>query len=381
MPKKICIFTGKRGGFGAMLGIMHRIEDDPDMELQVVASDMHLNETFGSTLTEVERRISVDAVVDLGNYGSDLIDRTQALGRCISGFAEVLSNLKPDIVLLLGDRGETLAAAFCAVEMGIVVAHIQAGDISGGMDDIHRHSITKLCHLHFSQNENQRQRVIRLGESEDRVWNTGAPYIDNILQAKYPPAQEALETIGVPSTEPYFLVLQHSDTYRPELAYDHTRMILETMAERPEQKVIVYPCSDPGYAGVIKALEEFKGREGFHFFKSIEALVFLGLMSGAKALVGNSSGGIIEAPYFRLPFVLVGDRQDGREAAANVYKVSDPSKQAIHDAIETVGSAGFVASMEADARPFGDGNACERIFDVLKATPVTPELYRKRICY
>ncbi len=381
MTKKICIFTGKRGGFGAMLGIMQRIQDDPDLELQIVASDMHLSETFGSTLNEMENRISVDAVVDMGDYGSAVVDRTQALGRCISGFSEVLDRLKPDIVLLLGDRGETLAAAFCAVEMGIVVAHIQAGDISGGLDDIHRHSITKLCHLHFSQNERQRERVIRLGESPDRVWNSGAPYIDNILQARYPKPAEALTNIGVPTDRPYFLVLQHSDTYRPELAYDHTRAILDAMAEKPETKIVIYPCSDPGYARVIEALKEFEGRDGLHMFKSTEALTFLGLMSGAKALVGNSSGGIIEAPYFKLPFILVGDRQDGRDMANNVIKVSKPTQDTIDQAILRSEDPVFRAAMDDDAQPFGDGQACPRIYNVLKQTNVTPSLFRKRISY
>ena len=182
--KKIAIFTGKRGGFGAMLGIMDLIDNDPDMDLKIIASDMHLSEKFGSTIGEVKKRYKVSAYVDMGEYGDSLIDRTQALGRCISGLSEALYKIDPDLIILLGDRGETLAAAVCAVEMGVIIAHIQAGDISGGIDDIHRHAITKLAHLHFSQNENQRQRVLKLGEISKHVWNTGAPYVDNILNLK-----------------------------------------------------------------------------------------------------------------------------------------------------------------------------------------------------
>ena len=219
--RRVAVFTGKRGGFGAMLRIMRLVKNDPAMELKVIASDMHLNQVFGATIDEVRSQIEVDAVVDLSNYGDKPLDRAQALGRCVEGLAPVLSELKPDILLLLGDRGETLAAAMCAAELGIIVAHIQAGDISGGLDDIHRHAITKLAHLHFSQNENQRQRVIKLGESAERVWTSGAPYVDNIVRGAYPSARQALETIGLANIGEYFVVLQHPDTYRPEKSYDH----------------------------------------------------------------------------------------------------------------------------------------------------------------
>ena len=378
--RRIAIFTGKRGGFGAMLGVIRRVQADPSLDLKIIASDMHLSATFGKTIGEVEERVSVDAVVDLGDYGDRNLDRAQALGRCVQELAPVLENLKPDLLLLLGDRGETLAAALCAVEMGVVVAHIQAGDISGGIDDLHRHAITKLSHLHFSQNEGQRQRVIKLGEAPERVWNTGAPYVDNIVHAHHPPPAEALAAIGLPGDLAYFIVLHHSDTYRPEQSYDQMRAILETMDERPEHAIVIYPCSDPGYEGVIRAIEEFPEHPRFHVHRSIEAMTFLGLLQGAKALVGNSSGGIIEAPYFHLPFILVGQRQDGREMAANVLRV-DADKSAINAAIATAESQDFRAAMLADDKPFGDGHACERIFEVLKETALSPALFRKKITY
>lgn len=381
MAKRIAVFTGKRGGFGAMLGIVQRIQADYDMELCVVASDMHLSAVFGNTINEVRERVAIDAVVDLGSYGSKPLDRTQALGRCIQHLAPELQRLRPDILLLLGDRGETLAAAMCAVEMGVVVAHIQAGDISGGLDDIHRHAITKLAHLHFSQNENQRQRVIKLGEAPERVWTTGAPYVDNILGSHYVPTEKALAVLGLPPDEDFIIVLQHSDTYHPDDAYPHMKATLDAMRCRPERKIVVYPCSDPGYQGVIDAIVEVDGEPGFRVFRSIEAMTFLGLMRGARALVGNSSGGIIEAPYFHLPFVLIGHRQDGREMASNVVRVPEPTPERILGALEATEEDSFVQTMAANDRPFGDGTACERIYEVLKEAEIGSGLFRKRITY
>ncbi len=378
--KRIAVFTGKRGGFGAMLRIMRGIQGHAALDLKVIASDMHLSSTFGKTIDEVKNQIPVDAVVDLGEYGDAPLDRARAMGRVAERLAPVLADLRPDILLLLGDRGETLAAAMCAAEMGIVIAHIQAGDISGGIDDIHRHAITKLSHLHFSQNESQRQRVIRLGESSDRVWNTGAPYIDNIVHGGFPSTTEALQALNLDLDLGYFIVLQHSDTYRPHLGYEHTRAILKALSRRSEPSIVIYPCSDPGYQGVIRAIEEFNGHRQFHVFRSIEAMNFIGIMNGAKALVGNSSAGIIEAPYLHLPFVNVGLRQDGREMCSNVISCNGTEDE-ISAAIEKSDSPTFRARLATDDKPFGDGHASERILKVLSETTITPELFRKRITY
>lgn len=378
--RRIAVFTGKRGGFGAMLRIMRLIRDDPATELKVIVSDMHLNQIFGQTIGEVRSQVNVDAIVDLADYGDTPLDRAQALGRCIERLAPVLVDIKPDILLLLGDRGESLAAAMCAAELGIVIAHIQAGDISGGLDDIHRHAITKLAHLHFSQNEQQRQRVIRLGEAAERVWNSGAPYVDNIVRGSYPAPKQALEAIGLPSVAEYFIVLQHPDTYRPELSYEHAAAILSVMTERKEDKIVVYPCSDPGFAGVIRAIEEIDGKPRFHIYRNIEAATFLGLLRGAKALVGNSSAGVIEAPYFALPFVNVGARQDGRETADNVVSCIGTPKS-IRTGMAKLDDPDFCAALKIIGQPFGDGYASERIFSVLKSVPLDTALFRKRITY
>jgi GDP/UDP-N,N'-diacetylbacillosamine 2-epimerase (hydrolysing) len=377
--RRIAVFTGKRGGFGAMLRIMRLIKDCPTMELIVIASDMHLSKTFGETVKEVRSEIAVDAVVDLTNYGDRPLDRAQALGRCIQRLAPILTDIKPDILLLLGDRGETLAAAMCAAELGIVIAHIQAGDISGGIDDIHRHAITKLAHLHFSQNEKQRERVIRLGEAPERVWNSGAPYVDNIVRASHPEPRQALATIGLRANIEYFVVLQHSDTYRPEISYDHANAIFSVLADRTEEKIVVYPCSDPGFGGVIKAIEKIAGKPGFHVYKNIESATFLGVLRGAKALVGNSSAGIIEAPYFGLPFVNVGRRQNGREMANNVI-CCDGVPACIREGLTKLDDPKFRAGLKVD-KPFGDGYASERIFEVLKTYPLSSALFQKRITY
>lgn len=378
--KRIAVFTGKRGGFGALLQLMRMIDASPNMQLSVIASDMHASKKFGQTVDEMRDAIHVDHIVDLGEYGDTQLDRATALGLCVQRLAPVLEEIRPDVLLLLGDRGETLAATMCAIEMGVVVAHVQAGDISGGIDDIHRHAITKLAHLHFSQNERQRERVIKLGEHPERVWTSGAPYIDNILSTPVPSKEEVLASLGIPTDEPYAVVLQHPDTYRQELAYPHMQATLTAMRDSGLRSIIIYPCSDPGYGGVLKALDEFKDEPRFHIFKNVEAMAFLGLLNGADVFVGNSSAGIIEAPYLHLPFILVGDRQDGRDMATNVHK-PEPTVNGILQAIDFVQTSGFQAQLKSDDRPFGDGNASKIIFEVLDTVAIDEALFRKRITF
>ena len=184
--KNILVFTGKRGGYGALTNIINYFKKDKNFKTTIVLTDMHLKKEFGRTSEEVKKSHKKIISINIGSQSNSNLQRTVSLSILINKFAKILNKIKPDLVLLLGDRGETLAATFTSIQMGIPVAHIQAGDISGGLDNIHRHAITKLSHLHFSQNENQKRRVLNLGEEKKRVYNSGAPYIDNVLNSQMP---------------------------------------------------------------------------------------------------------------------------------------------------------------------------------------------------
>lgn len=374
--RKICISTGKRGGFGALLPVMRMIDDDPSLELQVIVTDMHLNQTFGYTVQEVQRYVQIAEQVSMDQKGDTAVDRAEALGRCISGMAAALDRLRPDIVVLLGDRSETLATAFTCVEMGIPLAHIQAGDQSGGLDDIHRAAITKLSHLHFSQTELQGRRVLALGEEPWRVTVSGAPYIDRIVAQQFTDPATIRSRFSLEASAPTCVVLQHSDTYEPHKSYDSMRATLEAVRDNSAQAIVCYPCSDQGYAGVIRAIEEFQDEPGFHVQQNVDSVDFLGLLAIASVMVGNSSSAIIEAPYFELPAVNVGNRQRGRERGANVIDV-EPSREAIASGLQRATSSEFRDWLRGQAKPFGDGTASERIVEVLRTVTMGPVLFEK----
>ena len=378
--KRIAVFTGKRGGSGALTKIMNGIKKSPYLEMKLIISDMHLSTRFGKTENEINKFFKIDKRIYTGEYGDKNFNRTRALAKIIDGMDSALKKLKPDILLLLGDRGETLAAAISAVEMGIVVAHIQAGDISGGIDDIHRHSITKLAHLHFSQNEKQRKRVIKLGELKKHVWNTGAPYIDNIFDINRPKKDKVLKKIGLNANTNFFLILQHSDTYRQNLSYLQMKEILSAAIKQDEKAIVFYPCSDPGYNGIIKAINKFKNNKNIKIFKSIEFPIFLTLLENCSFLIGNSSAGIIEAPYFHTPFINIGLRQIGRERGNNVIDC-EPNKIKILKTIDKIKKKSFQIKMKKDKFLFGDGNASKKIVEILEKINLTKELFQKKIQY
>ena len=303
--KKICVVNGKRGGFNALLPTMRAIEAEPLLELQVLLTDMHLSEQFGYTLDYAKRYISIAKTVPLNQTGGSARERTEALGRGLAGLARAFDELKPDTVLLLGDRSETLIATFAALQLGIPVAHIQGGEVSGNLDGIQRHAITKLAHLHFTETERARRNILHLGEERWRVQRVGAPYLDFIFQKLYTPEQEVRAKFSLKKDEPFLLVLQHPETRTPERSRADMEEVLAAVEATGLRAIVAYPCSDQGYEGVIETIEARRSNTQFSIHKNIPAEDFIGLQACATALVGNSSAAIYEAPYLYLPAVSV----------------------------------------------------------------------------
>ena len=379
--RTICVVNGKRGGFNALLPTMRAIADDRALRLQVLLTDMHLSPTFGRTLDYASSLIDVTRAVPIDQAGSSPVQRTEALGRALTRIATALDELRPDIVLLLGDRSETLTAAFAAVQLRIPVAHVQGGEISGNIDGIQRHAITKLAHLHFAETEQARRRLVRLGEEPWRVTRVGAPYIDFIRLRLYTPAAEVRAKFGLGADEPFLLVLMHPVTTEPERSKPHMTQVLDAVAATGLRAIVAYPCSDQGYQGIIDAIEERRGERQFSVHRNIPAEDFIGLEATAAALVGNSSAGIYEAPYVFCPCVNIGKRQHGRERERNVIDVP-PRAAAIRRAIHTARTdALFRRRLKAPKHIYGDGRAYERIVKTLRKAPLGATLFEKAITY
>jgi UDP-hydrolysing UDP-N-acetyl-D-glucosamine 2-epimerase len=382
--RRICAFSGKRGGFGAYLPLLRLAEVDPDLELLVLLGDQHGSAEFGNTADEVHAQLP-DAAVELIEMGTGRGDtplvRVENLAACLAAAGSILERVRPEVVLVHGDRGEHLMVAFAAANLGVAVAHTQGGDRSGNIDELQRHAISKLAHLHFPESESAAERLRRMGEEEWRICTVGSTYVDRIVGGHFVAPDEARGRLGLAPGEAFLLVLVHPETFLSRDDNEHVaRAVLSAVRATGLRAIVTYPCSDPGYEGVLAALAELDGDTQFVIRKNIDNDVYLGLLAGAVALVGNSSAALVEAPYLHLPCVNVGERQAGRERDANVID-ADATREGVLAALATARAPEFRASLETLPLRLGDGHAAERILDVLRSTPLDGRLLRKQIVY
>jgi UDP-N-acetylglucosamine 2-epimerase (non-hydrolysing)/GDP/UDP-N,N'-diacetylbacillosamine 2-epimerase (hydrolysing) len=357
-------------------------EQDLGVDLRVIVTDMHLSEAFGRTISEVNTWVQHVYEVPMDQTDGRPVSRATALGRALSGIAQVLDELRPDVLMVLGDRGETIATAVAALHLGIPIAHIQGGDVSGNVDEAIRHAITKMAHLHFPASEESAERIRRMGEEPWRIQVVGDPHIDGIVSGRYTPGPEVRRKYRIDAQEPFLLVLFHPETLADAaISRDSMISIMRTVATRRMRTLVVYPCSDHGYEGIVEAIEAHSGAHWISIHRNIEAVDFWGLQSVAAALIGNSSAGLIEAPYFNLPAVNVGRRQEGRLRWANVIDTSaEPA--ALEASLAKALSPQFRESLrDGPPKPFGKGDACCRMLEILKSVPLDTRLMNKRMTF
>jgi GDP/UDP-N,N'-diacetylbacillosamine 2-epimerase (hydrolysing) len=381
MPRRIAVLTGKRGGYGAMKPMLRAIDEDPELELLLMVTDQHLNPEFGATIAEVRADFHVAAAIDMEQADGSSAARVAALGICMTKMAKALEELVPDIIVLYGDRGEVLVTAIAALNLGIPIAHLQGGDRSGNVDELMRHALTKLAHLHFPASEESATRIRGLGEEEWRINVVGDSHVDPIVAGEYTDKETLAERFDLPNGEKPIVVLQHPETTRNRDNYADMRGTLNAVLERGKRTIVVYPCSDQGYHDIVRAIEERRGQKQLSVHKNIEARDFWGLLSNALVMVGNSSAGLIETPYFGIPAINLGERQIGRLHAENVIH-AEFGKDNVAAALDcALNDPVFAGQCKHCARPFGDGQAYRHIVERLRRVELNERLFNKAITY
>ena len=381
--RKICVFSGKRGGFGAYVPLMRLIDKDKDLKLQILLGDMHASKEFGETKKEV-RKLFPKAQIEIINMGTGRKDservRTENLGTCLHQSAKILEKLNPDIMMVHGDRGEHLVMALAALNLGMVVTHSQGGEVSGNIDDIQRHAITKLSHIHFAETKKSADRIKNLGEESWRIFNVGSIYLDRIIEKIYTPFSELIKEYPLAKKRDYAVVLFHPDTYESQKTnYQHAKNIFSAINSFELPCFVVYPCSDPGYGGIIKAIKEVKDEKQFEIHKNIDNLDFLGILDNAELLIGNSSAAMVEAPCLGLPAINIGRRQSDRDRLVNVID-SGPTVKEIKDKINFVLNDNiFRKKVKPLQRYFLKDLAAKKILTVLKTLKINEKLKRKKL--
>ncbi len=380
MKQRVAVVTGTRADFGLWGPVLRELADRPlRFEPQLLVMAMHLDERFGRTVGEVRRYgLPIMAEVACTPMEDTSAAMGASLGVALEGASSVLAAGHPDWLLVLGDRGEQLAAALAALHQGIAIAHLHGGErTAGAVDDTLRDLISRTAHLHLPATVTAGRRLIELGEEEWRIRVTGGPGIDAIrLQHPAPPDIGLRSRYGIGADEPYLLAIVHPETAAggatPAVLTD---ALIAGLAAAGLPVIAIWPNADAGGRAIAERLATAHARLAA-LVPSVPHDDYLRLLVGAAALVGNSSSGIIEAPFLRVPAVNVGERQEGRERGDNVIDVP-PSPEGIAKAVERATAPEFRARLTGRS-PYGDGHAAARIVNAIEATQIDRRLLRKR---
>lgn len=380
--RHIAIITGSRGEYGYVRPIIREIQSNEDVDYSLIVTNLHLLSDFGYSLEEIEAdgfKVTDKIYMALDGYTPPSM--AKSLGVFLMGVTDALVRLKPDIVLLAGDRGEQLMAAIAAAHMNIPVAHIQAGELSGNIDGMTRHAITRYAHIHFAANRDAADRLSKSGEQEFRIFVTGAPQLDELVNGEFASPEEVTRAYCLRMNEPIVLFLHHPVTEEYDETVVQVREALEAICQLEYQTVSVFPNNDAGNEEIRRMIERYR-RPFMRVERNMPRRMYVGLMRIATVMLGNSSSALIEAPVFHLPAVNIGSRQRGRVRGSNVIDVP-PERNAIRLAIKRALSTEFRAQLhkEGSSPYLGDGGVSRRIVDILKDIPIDEKLLKKQLAY
>jgi GDP/UDP-N,N'-diacetylbacillosamine 2-epimerase (hydrolysing) len=378
--RTVAVLTGSRGEWGYLRPVLRLIENDPNLDYKIIATNMHLLPNFGMSVHEMERDgFQVAERIFMTFDGYTAATMTKSLACLLLELPTVLQRMKPDLLLLAGDRGEQLMGAIAGQHLGIPTAHIQAGELSGNVDGVVRHAITKLAHIHFAANEEFAERVRKLGEHDFRIFLTGAPLVDELVSGVVTPEEEMRKRYRLNESERLILTVQHPVTEEEGAAGEQVGETIAALMEVDWPTVVVYPNGDAGSEQIRAQLAKLK-RPHMRMFRNLPRQDYLGFMKICNVMVGNSSSGVMEAPSFGTPAVNIGRRQNGRPQAANVINVGY-RKDDIVAALRKAVTPEFAAQAKQAQNPYGDGNASRRIVDVLKNIEINQKLLQKEMAY
>ena len=371
MKRKICVITGTRAEFGLTRWLMDEIKKSSNLSLQLIVTGTHLSPEYGHTVWEIEKAgFEIDLKLDMLLSSNTAIGVTKSIGMGTIGFADAFENLKPDIVVVLGDRFEIFSAVTSAMISGIPIAHIHGGEVSeGAFDEAIRHSISKMSHLHFVAAEDYRKRVIQLGEQPDRVFNVGGMGIDALSNIKLLSRTEIENDLGLSFGAKSLLVTFHPITLDTVNSSKLQMVELLNALKSFKDITIIFtaPNADTGSNELLKLVQTFvNSNANSYLYTSLGQLRYFSCMKQVNGLVGNSSSGLLEAPSFKIGTINIGDRQQGRLKSKSVIDTA-PDTHSIISAIENLFSAKFQKGLEFVENPYGEPGASKMIKEKLES--------------
>ena len=381
MKRKICVVTGTRAEYGLLNWLMKEIQEDADLELEVIATGMHLSPEFGLTYRQIEEDgFKIDKKIETLLSSDTPVGISNSMGLGMIGFSDAYTELKPDIVVLLGDRFEVFSAAAAAMSARIPIAHLHGGETTeGAVDEAIRHSITKMSHFHFTAAEEYRRRVIQLGENPARVFNVGGLGIDNINKLKLLNYDDFEDSIKFKLGQKNLIITFHPVTLECATAREQFQNLLDVLDELDNIRFIfTKPNADMEGRIIISMIDEYVARSSHKAvaFINLGQLRYLSALQFVDGVVGNSSSGLAEAPTFKIGTINIGDRQRGRIKADSVIDC-EPNKESILIAFEKLYSEGFQHKLKTVENPYSEGGATEKIKKILKEVDLTDILKKQ----
>ena len=378
---KISCITGTRADYPRVKSVLYEIKKRKSLDLSLIVTGSHLLDEYGYSAQEIEDDgFAIDRKVPMfiGDYNS-LSGMAKAASECTKGVAEALDELKPDLVLLTVDRVETMAAAVATSLMNFPIAHIQGGEVTGTIDESIRHAVTKLSHIHFPATKDAAERIIRMGEDPDKVFQVGCPYIDIINSIPKKSKAELSQKYGFSDAKPLLIFTQHPVTTEYGDSRYQIEVTLNALRKFPNCQILAFSSNtDAGGKEIVAAVEK---EENFIHIVNMLSSDFLSLMACADVMVGNSSAAVREAPSFHLPAINIGTRQQGRLRAANVIDTSHNELEIVAAIKRGLFDKEFLATVKQSVNPYGDGKSAKRIVDILEKTQLNRELIQKIINY
>lgn len=377
--------TGGRSDYGPLYWVLREIQNDPEVELLLFVTGMHLSREFGLTVRDIEQDgFPVTERVEMLLSSDSREAAAIAMGIGMMGFARAFSVHRPDLLVVLGDRFEILAAVAAALPLRIPVAHIHGGESTeGAIDDAIRHAVTKMSHLHFAATSEYAARIVQMGELPDRVFSVGAPSLDHVHRTQLPSRAELLEAIGVQEDGSLGILTYHPATLEAAALEAEVHDLLAALAEHADITwVVTIPNADPGGRAIADELSRTGPRylPRLVIHPALGSARYFALLREAVVMVGNSSSGLIEAPAFGLPVVNIGTRQRGRVRASNVIDVPLIRSSDISRAIAQALGETFRRAIRGAENPYGEGGASRRIVAILRQTPLGDYLLWKPFC-
>lgn len=375
--RRICVVTGTRAEYGLLYWLIKSIGNDPNLELQIIVTGMHLSPEFGLTYREIEKDgFTINRKIEMLLSADTPSAISKSTGIGLIGFADAYDELEPDIVIVLGDRYELLAATIAATFAKIPIAHISGGETTAGAyDEAIRHSITKMSWWHFVAANEYMKRVVQLGENPKRVFNVGGLGVDAIKKAKLLSQKELMKETGIEFGEKNLLVTYHPVTLEKQTSQKHFQSLLAVLDnQRDVYLIFTMPNADSDGRIIKQMIDEFVSihKQRSISFSSMGHLNYLSTLQFVDGVVGNSSSGLAEAPTFKIGTINIGDRQNGRLRAKSVIDCESTEKS-IKKAIETLYSQNFQNILPSIVNPYGEENSTEKILDILKNANIPKE--------